>query len=74
MSAIELNGELVDFRRILSEIYLKQRAYWKAVDQLEIILKVAPDDSRSFQLLGDCYSALGVSDAADLCYSRVDVA
>ena len=74
LSAIELNGEFVDFRRILSEIYLKQRAYWKAVDQLEIILKVAPDDSRSFQLLGDCYSALGVSDAADLCYSRVDVA
>ena len=74
LSSIELAGGVLDYRRILSEVYIEQRAYWKAVDHLEIILKVAPDDVRSFQLLGDCYSALGVSEAADLCYSRAEVA
>ncbi|MEE3235475.1 MAG: glycosyltransferase [Candidatus Latescibacterota bacterium] len=74
LSAIELAGGVIDYRRILSEVYIEQRAYWKAVDHLEIILKVVPDDARSFQLLGDCYSALGVSEAADLCYSRAEVA
>ena len=74
LSAIHLAEETFDYRRIIAAIYMDQRAYWKAICHLETILKVVPDDSESFQLLGDCYSALGVAEAADLCYTRAEVA
>ena len=74
LSAIHLAEETFDYRRIIAAVYMNQRAYWKAICHLETILKVVPDDSQSFQLLGDCYSALGVAEAADLCYTRAEVA
>ncbi|MEW6749560.1 MAG: glycosyltransferase [Candidatus Latescibacterota bacterium] len=57
-------------RRALAEVHYAGRDYWKAVAQLEAILTAAPQDRDAFRRLGDCYQALGVQEAARLCYQH----
>ena len=57
-------------RRCLGEIYYTRGLYWDAVRQYEAILLADPRDGETFRRLGDCYSRLGVDEAAKLCYDR----
>lgn len=69
-TAVVLNDELVDVRRLLAEVLFVQGNYWKAVAQLEAVLLAAPQDGQTFRRLGDCYQQLGVKEAAEMCYAR----
>ena len=57
-------------RRCLGELHTTLGQSWKAVEQYESLLKANPNDGEAFQRLGDCYTRLGVEDAAGMCYER----
>ncbi|MBT6148837.1 MAG: tetratricopeptide repeat protein [Gemmatimonadetes bacterium] len=57
-------------RRCLGELHTTLGQSWKAVEQYESLLKANPNDGEAFQRLGDCYTRLGVEDAARMCYER----
>ncbi len=69
-AAVALDETWVDGHRLLAEVLFAQGGYWKAVAQLEAVLQVDPQDGESFRRLGDCYSKLGVAEAAKMCYAR----
>lgn len=69
-AAVQLNGGLLDVRRLLAEVLFVEGLYWKAVAQLEVVLTGEPNDEQSFRRLGDCYAKLGVHEAAQMCYAR----
>lgn len=61
---------VVQAKRCLGELYMTLGQPWKAVEQYEWLLQANPSDAESFQRLGDCYTRLGVEDAARMCYER----
>ena len=69
-TAVILDADLVDVRRLLAVVLFAQGNYWKAVAQLEAVLLAEPQDGQTFRRLGDCYQQLGVKEAAEMCYAR----
>ena len=69
-TAVILDADLVDVRRLLAEVLFAQGNYWKAVARLEAVLLAEPQDGQTFRRLGDCYQQLGVKEAAEMCYAR----
>ena len=59
-----------DARRCLGELFLTTGRFWEAVAEYEALLRQNPTDGDAFRRLGDCYSRLGVEDAARMCYQR----
>ena len=56
--------------RTKAEIHFRQKDYWQALAQWEAMLLTNPRDGEAFRRLGDCYRALGVGEAAQMCYER----
>jgi len=69
-TALHLDADLVDVRRLLAEVLFAQGKYWQVVAQLEAVLLADPQDGQTFRRLGDCYQQLGVKEAAEMCYAR----
>jgi len=57
-------------RRCLGEALHSQGQLQPAVAQFEALIMANPTDAEAFQRLGDCYTQLGVEDAARMCYER----
>ncbi|MEE2657239.1 MAG: glycosyltransferase [Candidatus Latescibacterota bacterium] len=57
-------------RCCLAELFASQQQFWKAVAEYEVLLRADPCNGDAFRRLGDCYSKLGVEDAAQMCYDR----
>ena len=57
-------------RRCLAELFFAAGDPWKAISQYEALLLANPQDGDAFRRLGDCYSQLGVDEAANICYGK----
>ena len=57
-------------RRCLGELLFAAGDLWKALAQFEALLLADPQDGEAFRRLGDCYSSLGVDEAASICYGK----
>jgi glycosyltransferase involved in cell wall biosynthesis/Flp pilus assembly protein TadD len=78
--AAQLSGELpgpgagdsviLQARRCLGELFITQGQAWKAISEYEALLQANPKDGEAFGRLGDCYTKLGVEDAARMCYDQ----
>jgi len=67
--AVHADAGCLEARQCLGQILFHQGAYWKAIDQYEVLLHARPD-GEIFKALGDCYRKLGVEEAAQMCYDR----
>ncbi len=68
--AIALDAHCLEARCGLGQLFFRLGAYWKAIAQYEVALRLQPQDASTFAALGDCYRKLGVEEAARMCYEQ----
>ncbi|MBT6627291.1 MAG: glycosyltransferase, partial [Gemmatimonadetes bacterium] len=64
------NAIILQARKCLGELFITQGQPWKAIAEYEALLQADPKDGEVFGRLGDCYTKLGVEDAARMCYDQ----